>query len=214
MGANDSIPGWRGKSFEFPTSICFAASLSHGNFPNMSVRVLMIVSVSLLLGVAASIAQTPQPPAAAPTALITFYSIGRLWTTGKHGKFVGQILDGNEKLALLTPGRFVTFELPTGKHVLAANSWLNPTPAGGGHLELDIVPGHRYYVAAYLDDRGVFVPLFRLEQHPCEQALNETAKVKPLGQGHLHQYGRSHVVVESSFPTCSALPQQTGISAN
>lgn len=126
---------------------------------------------------------------------------------GKHGKFIGQILDGSDRLAYLTPGHFVTFQLAAGKHVLVANSWLNPSQAGGGHLELTLVAGQHYYVAAYLDNRGVFVPLFRLEQHQCDQVQKETAKLKPLNSDDLHKYGQGHAVIESSFPICTE-PQQ------
>jgi hypothetical protein len=185
------------------------------NLSCIPMKMLIMASVSLLR-VGASAAQTPAPPAAVPTALVTFFSGGNFLTMGKHGKFMGQILDGSDRLAYLTAGHFVTFQLDAGKHVFAANSWLNPTPTGGGHLELDLVAGRHYYVAAYLDNRGVLVPLFRLEQHPCDQVQKETAKVKPLDPNDLHKYGQGHAVIESRFPICTEpqQPQQPPASAN
>ncbi len=169
---------------------------------SITMRMLIIASVSLL-GARVFVAQTPTSPAIVPTALVTFYSSGNFWSMG-HGKFIGEILDGGHQLTLLTAGHFVTFQLDAGEHVFAANSWLNPTQTGGGHLKLDLIAERHYYVAAYLDNRGILVPLFRLEQHPCDQVQKETVKVKPLNPEDLHNYGQRHAVIESNFPPCTA----------
>jgi hypothetical protein len=203
------------KRYERQRLLSAAVSQHVNNLCYILMRMLIIASVSLL-GAGASVAQTPTPPATVPTALVTFYSSGNFWSMGKRGKFMGQIFDGSDRLTYLTAGRFVTFQLDAGKHVFAANTWLSPTQTGGGHLKLDLVAGQHYYVAAYLDNRGVLIPLFRLEQHPCDQAQKETAKVKPLDPDDLHKYGQGHAVIESSFPICTEpqQPPQSRASAN
>lgn len=179
-----------------------AISWRKSNLRFIPTKMLIIAAASQLVAGGAA-AQTPMPPAALPTALVTFFSDGDFWTMGKHGKFKGQIFDGNDRLANLTAGHFITFKLDAGGHVFAANSWLSPTPTGGGHLKLDLIAGQHYYLAAYLDNRGVLVPLFRLEQPSCDQVQKEAAKVKPLDRDELQKYGQDHAVIESGIPICT-----------
>jgi hypothetical protein len=177
---------------------------------------MLVLASLLLLGSVDTIVQTSAPPPPVPTALVTFYSSGSFWSMGKHGKFMGQIFDGSNRLASLTAGHFVTFQLPAGKHIFGANTWLSPVQTGGGHLALDLIAGQHYYLAAYLDNRGVLVPLFRLEQHACDRVNKETTRLTPINPSDLHRYGQDHAVMESSFPMCTGpqRPQQPLASAN
>jgi hypothetical protein len=102
---------------------------------------------------------------------------------------------------MLTPGHFITFNLDPGPHTLAANSWMIPSPEGGGHLKIDLVPGQHYYIGTWLEPLFI-APKFRIEQRTCQQAQQDNKSAKPLEQKHIKEYGLARVVVESSFPTC------------
>ena len=116
--------------------------------------------------------------------------------------FNGRIMDEYDQLAMLLPGRFITFHLDAGPHTFSANSWMVSRPEGGGHLNLDLVAGKHYYIGAYLEQLVVWGQP-RLEQRTCEQARDDNEKTKRLDEKHLKKYGKERLVAEASFPSCS-----------
>jgi hypothetical protein len=147
-----------------------------------------------------------------PGFVVHLYAQGACYSSGsflksaipgdKHAKFSGRIMDGNNQLAMLTYGQFVTFNLDPGQHILTANSWLTASPVGGGHLKINLVPGQHYYVGAYLESL-VVASKFRLEQRTCQEAQQDNKTTKPLKREHIKEYGLPRAVAETSFPTCS-----------
>jgi hypothetical protein len=149
-----------------------------------------------------SLAQSPAPP----TAKVTFYSSGSMWKASipfyKHGQFAGRIMDGDKQLAMLRPGKFVTFNLDPGEHTLAANSWMIASPVAGGRLKIKLEPGQHYYVGAYIETVNI-VTIFRLEEHTCEKAQLDNKTTKPLKTEHIKDYGRPREATETVFPPCA-----------
>jgi hypothetical protein len=161
---------------------------------------LLTACVIILHGV--GVAEDSQP---SPKVPVTFYSSGSFLKGSipgyKYGKFAGRIMDGHQQLAMLEPDRFVTFNLDPGEHTFTANTWMISSPAGGGHIKLDLVPGQHYYVGAYIRTFPL-VADFRMEQRSCQQAQDDNRKTKPLDQKHLRDYGSARVLSETTFPAC------------
>jgi hypothetical protein len=148
--------------------------------------------------------------AESPQALVTFYSTGSFWKSGipgyKHGSFAGLIFDEYDELALIGPGHYITFKLDAGPHTFSANSWMIPTPTGGGHLKVDLVANQHYYIATFYSAATVVLTLPSLENRTCEAAQKETAKATPLAPKHLRKYGATRVVDETALPPCPPTP--------
>src|SRR3984885_7656876 len=163
------------------------------------------------LGVALSVALTHVFSVAqvtttvSPRVEVTFYSSGSFLKSAipgdKHAKFSGRIMDGDKQLAMLTPDRFVTFNLDPGEHTLTANSWMIASPVGGGHLKIKLLLGQHYYIGTYLEQL-VIASKFRVEQRSCQQAQEDNKATKPLKQEHIKEYGLARVVAEPLFPAC------------
>lgn len=164
-----------------------------------------------LLGVAISVAVisllslAQDKATASQQAQVTFYSSGSFLKSAipgeKHAKFSGRIMDGDKQLAMLTPDRFVTFNLDPGEHTLTANSWMIASPVGGGHLKIKLLLGQHYYIGTYLEQL-VIASKFRVEQRSCQQAQEDNKATKPLKQEHIKEYGLARVVAEAVFPAC------------
>jgi hypothetical protein len=75
------------------------------------------------------------------------------------------------------------------------------SPAGGGHIKVNLLPKQHYYYATYQEDLGP-VPGFRIEQHSCQQAQQENRTAKPLEQKHIKDYGLARAVADAAFPAC------------
>jgi hypothetical protein len=164
-----------------------------------------IPNIVLCAALAAAPALSQGPTTSTPQAQVTFYSSGGHWKAGlpgyKYGAFKGHIIDEYDQLAMLSPGEFVTFNLDPGPHTLSNNSWMNPRPEGGGHLEINLVAGQHYYIATFYRSAPIGWD-FRLEQRTCQQAQLDNEKTKPLDRKHLKDYGAPRAVSETSFPTC------------
>jgi hypothetical protein len=159
------------------------------------------VSISLALSIALAPACSVAQATTSPQVEVTFYSSGSFLKSAipfnKHAKFAGRIMDGDNQLAMLMYGRFVTFKLDPGEHTLTANSWMIASPLAGGHLKINLVPGQHFYVGAYLESLTV-VSRFRLEQRTCQEAQQD----KPLKPEHIKEYGLPRAVTGASFPVC------------
>ncbi len=167
------------------------------------VRLIFLVLFSVAFGCVFSFAQVATT--ASPQVEVTFYSSASFLKSAiplnEHSQFRGRIMDGHNQLAMLGSGKFVTFHLDPGKHIFAANSWMIASPAGGGHLTMNLAVGQHYYIGAYLQQL-VVASRFRLEQRTCEEAKQDNKSTEPLKREHLREYGLARVVDESSFPTC------------
>jgi len=172
------------------------------------------VGLSLAFAAVSSLAQGT--PTASPQVQVTFYSSGRFLRSAipgdKHAKFSGRIMDGNNQLTMLTPDRFVTFNLDPGQHVLTANSWMIASPVGGGHLKINLVPGQHYYIGTYLESL-IVASKFRVEQRTCQEAQQDNKTTKPLKQEHIKEYGLARAVTETSFPICPSTAPAVGTPA-
>jgi hypothetical protein len=120
-------------------------------------------------------------PPALPKAQVTLYSSGSFWKSArpgyKHGDFAGRIFIGEDQLAMIRPGHFVTFELDPGIHT--------------------------YYLGTYLETTLLFGSEFRIELSDCADAQKDNLKTKPLDAKHLKDYGKTRVVTQTSFPPCT-----------
>jgi hypothetical protein len=149
-----------------------------------------------------------QDKAVAPTqAEVTFYSTGSFWKSAipgyKHGDFIGLIFDDEHILALMKQGRFVTFNLAPGKHIFSTNYWLNRSPEGGAHLQVDLVAGQHYFVGTYFTTSpALVVSTPRIEQATCQQAEENAKSAKPLARHNIQKDALPLALSESSFPTC------------
>ena len=159
----------------------------------------------LALTIACEPARSVAQATTSPQVEVTFYSSGSFLKSAipfnKHAKFAGRIMDGDNQLAMLTSGRFITFKLDQGEHTLTANSWIVDSPFAGGHLKINLVSGKHFYVGAYLESLTV-ASRFRLEQRTCEEAQLDNKTTKPLKVEHIKEYGLSRAVTEASFPPC------------
>jgi hypothetical protein len=146
------------------------------------------IGIGIFLLAVPLLSQTVTP--AAPKAQVTFYSSGSFLKAAlpgyKYGDFAGRIFDEYDQLAMIRPGRFITFNLDPGPHTFSANSWISPRPEGGGHLTVDLVANHHYYVGTYTETTPLLViSTFRLEQRTCQQAIKENVSTKSLDRTHL-----------------------------
>jgi hypothetical protein len=166
---------------------------------------MRFVSICLALSIAWEPAHSLAQASTPAQAEVTFYSSGSFLKSAipfnKHATFAGRIMDGDNQLAMLEYGRFVTFELDPGEHTLTANSWMIASPVAGGHLKIKLLPGQHFYIGAYLESLTV-VSRFRLEQRTCEEAQQDNRTTKPLKMEHLKEYGLPRAVTETSFPVC------------
>jgi hypothetical protein len=163
------------------------------------------VSIRLALSIALAPSCSVAQATTSPQVEVTFYSSGSFLKSAipfnKHAKFAGRIMDGDNQLAMLMYGRFVTFKLEPGEHTLTANSWMIASPLAGGHLKINLVPGQHIYIGAYLESLTV-ASRFRLEQRTCQEAQQDNKTTKPLKPEHIKEYGLPRAVTEASFPVC------------
>jgi hypothetical protein len=157
--------------------------------------------VFIILSAASTIAQDNAK--SETEALITFYSnhITLLGGTLGHpwGAFKGRVFDGDKQLAFMEPAHFVTFRIPVGVHVLAANSWMDKNSKKGAHITMNIEAAHRYFIEC-----GSFAgpPVFGIREVSCQSAQSVGKSLKPLEPVHLRAAGSPFVIPETSFPNC------------
>jgi hypothetical protein len=146
-------------------------------------------------------------PPALPKAHVTLYSSGSFWKSAKpgykHGDFAGRIFIGDDQLATIRPGHFVTFALDPGIHTFSAGTWLLTKPVGAAHLQVDLQPGQHYDLGTYLETTLLFGSEFRIELSDCDDAQKDNLKTRPLDAKHLKDYGKTRVVTQTSFPPCT-----------
>jgi len=128
-------------------------------------------------------------PCFAQTGTVTFYSSAPSVKDQPAGAlpslrpFNGWVFDGQQKLARVRDGRFVTFRLATGQHSFTAR--LDPDQPGTERVLVSIRDGKHYCLHLYskvtLDNALLFVSLdSRIQPVPCRDAARKAGKLKPL----------------------------------
>lgn len=118
--------------------------------------------------------------------------------------FTGFLYDGSQRMAQARGGRFVIFRLPVGEHQFSA-SYRSLAP-GDPVVHVDLVDGESYCVrlsATYKSGSPLFpigVAHSVIQQVPCEQALKEAGKYKPLELKRIEPAASSEMVNSGTFP--------------
>ena len=153
--------------------------------------------------------------AAQESGIVTIYAAGE-WKKGTIAEAVSGItikgdapsianlFDGKQKLAYITPGRFVSIQLPAGKHVLTASREFN-YPDGKAPVELSVERGGHYFYRMRTTRK--MTPLgqrltARLEAVSCEVSRDEAASHKAISIDRVEKDKRSSLVDKDSFPNC------------
>jgi hypothetical protein len=131
-------------------------------------------------------------PCAAQTGTVTFYSYAptvkqqfkAMATRVGTGAFTGWLYDGDKKMAHVSRGRFMTFQLVSGGHQFSI-SYKSKRPSDTS-LHLDVEPGRHYCVrlsAKFVGlDPGALVGIVngKIEQMACSQAVQEAGDYKRI----------------------------------
>jgi len=172
--------------------------------------IVRFASVLFCLSLLALPAFSQYKAAEPPQAQITFYSNGNSWTTGipgaKSGIFAGALFDGDQPLAYIRRGRFVTFRLSPGTHIFSAS--FHNHPAANSQLTLDLLANGSYFVRAVAESRGVVVvdsPKGLLSSVSCQTAHQEAEKTRPLESKHIPQDARAMWNAVSMIPPCDPI---------
>jgi len=153
---------------------------------------------------------------AAPDATVTFYSTGSLFhaalkagaTLGYPGKapFTGFVFDGDRRLGLMQPGRFMTLHLPPGPHTFApATMRSTKRHSEKTQLPVTLEPGKQYFVRLNQTIRGFYVvqiPIQHFEQVDCETAREEASGTEPIKAKRVEKDVRGSLENVAYFPSC------------
>jgi hypothetical protein len=145
--------------------------------------------MKILLRVAL-IAMLSVPSCVAQKGTVIFYTPGNSMKSVSAGllpksrqPFTGWLYDGTQRLAHVSPGRFMTFHLNPGTHSFTV-PW-HSTKAGKDQFVINIEGGSQYCLRLYaIMTNFEVIPYERLnsqiEEVPCQQAQRETAHMKPI----------------------------------
>lgn len=120
----------------------------------------------------------------------------------------GMLFDGHRKIALLTPGTFVTLRLVAGTHRLNGNK-AAIDPADHDTLRLDVASGSHPFVRLTTTSAGAWVVQVikaHLALATCDEARKEAATTKPLPTRLVQKDARSLLVPSAGLPVCEAHP--------
>ena len=144
-------------------------------------KTLLRVALIAMLSISSCLAQT---------GTVTFYTPGNSVKSVSAGllprsqqPFTGWLFDGTQRLAHVSPGRFMTFHLDPGAHTFTV-PWHSTKP-GKDQLLINVKGGGQYCVRLYaIMTNFELIPLERLnsqiEEVPCQQAQREAAHMKPI----------------------------------
>ena len=152
-------------------------------------------------------------PCHAQTGTVTFYSIQpsvkRQLATGmlpvQTLPFTGWLFDSNQRMAHAERGRFMTFRLAAGEHEFTV-PYHSDRP-GKHPVHLTIEDGGHYCVrlSAKYKSAEPLVPIgivdSQIEQLPCQQALKEAGRYKPIKVKRVDPAVLAKMDSSSSFPT-------------
>jgi len=145
-------------------------------------------------------------------ATVTFYSTGSMGkallhaevTMGAYYKrpFFGFLFDGEKRLGLLQPGRFMTLHLPGGPHTFSpASAWSVKHPSKKVLLPLTLEQGKQYFVQLTQTTKG-FMPFQHVTQVDCETARQEASGTEPIKAKRVENGVRETLESAAYFPNC------------
>jgi hypothetical protein len=146
------------------------------------------------------------------TGTVTFYSIQP--SAGAQARdafvpfgqapFTGLLYDGAQRMAHAARGRFMSFRLPVGEHQFSASYHsLGPSDPA---VRLNVEDGGCYCVrlSANYKSGSIALPVAVvhsvIEQVPCDEALKEAGKYKPLQPNRIDPAVRVESLSSQSFP--------------
>jgi hypothetical protein len=152
-------------------------------------------------------AQTnPNAPSANQMALVTFFSNSvDMWGSlrGHHAEsFKGKLFVGQDELADMHGGRFMTVSFVPGPYEFTATTWMADGPGGGGHLKLDLTAHHHYYIELRDRDSFPMTKMFGIKQVACEEAARNNSKDKPIDSSARRIIANGSFIAEVAFPIC------------
>ena len=164
----------------------------------------MVRIMLLAITLAASACQL----AGAQKATVTFYSPTDppahqlLETVEVFGviPFFGNVFDGDQKLANIHRGRFVTFELPHGTHVFSGN--LKNKPSDKYTLILDASENEHYFVRIVSKWKSLGIVLLidpQLESVNCTTAAKEIGRSRPIETKHISKDAQQFLAPDASI---------------
>jgi hypothetical protein len=144
--------------------------------------------------------------------MVTFYSIG---LSGKQqveaavipvgtAPFTGWLFDGDQKMAHVQGGRFMSFRLAFGEHQFTVPYKANGP--GKTTLHLKVESGGHYCVrlSAKYKSGSPLLPVFfldsQIEQVSCQQALKEAELYKPTDIKRIDPAVRGELESSTTFP--------------
>jgi hypothetical protein len=152
-------------------------------------------------------------PSIAQTGTVTFYSIG---LSAKEAvkdtvvpvgtvPFTGWLFDGDQRLAHVQRGRFVSFHLAEGEHQFTVpyhsdrpgKTVLNLKVESDGHYCVRL---YAKYVSASVVAPVAFVDS-QIEQVSCQQALKEAGSYKPIDLKRVDPAAQTKLEGSPNFPT-------------
>jgi hypothetical protein len=119
--------------------------------------------------------------------------------------FFGNLFDGDHRLAHLSRGNFVSFELPAGQHVFSGTT--KDHASKQYTLTLDVKTGGQYFVRLMSKSHSaIVVPVLfvepQLESVACSTAVNENARSQPLEAKHVSKDAQALVVRAANSLSC------------
>jgi hypothetical protein len=151
--------------------------------------------------------------AVAQKATVTFYSPPEkvahqaLDAVAVNGlmPFFGNLFDGEHRLAHLSRGNFVTFELPVGQHVFSGTT--KDHASKQYVLTLEVKTGGEYFVRLMSKSHSaVVVPVLfvepQLESVACSTAVKENARSQPLAVKHVSKDVQALVAHAANSLSC------------
>jgi hypothetical protein len=166
---------------------------------------------------------TAVPAVAQRSGIVTVYAEGgqfkgleRSVVTGMTGKndfpSSGQLIDVEEKIAYLTPGRFISFKLPPGKHLLWARAnrvftdiVTRDGPDAKDSIELNVESDKQYFYRLTTTTKGAYVVQVQkshLTTVSCQDAQAEAGFYKRIDLKKVEQDKRQDVLDSEKFPSC------------
>jgi hypothetical protein len=122
---------------------------------------------------------------------------------GHHAEsFKGKLFVGQDELADMHGGRFMTVSFVPGPYEFTATTWMADGPGGGGHLKLDLTAHHHYYIELRDRDSFPMTKMFGIKQVACEEAARNNSKDKPIDSSARRIIANGSFIAEVAFPIC------------
>ncbi len=165
-------------------------------------KTLLGVAMVAMLSIASCVAQTGTVIFYTPGNSVKSVSAGLL--PRSQQPFTGWLFDGTQRLAHVSPGRFMTFHLDPGAHTFTV-PWHSTKP-GKDQLLINVEGGGQYCVRLYaIMTNFELIPFERLnsqmEEVPCQQAQREAAHMKPIEIKRVDPFVRVELDPSTTFPS-------------